>query len=107
MKNKLTVAATLVLAMLFGTIVLPHTTSAKTITEFSLITQDTCVVVGDNDLPLRVRATPGGKVIGSLKIGTQILTYNVVQDRFGTEWTKIRFKRGFGYVATDYISCGT
>ncbi len=106
MKNKLTITATLVLAMIFGTIVLPQTTSANTFTEFTPTTQDNCVVVGDDDRPLRVRATPGGKVIGSLKIGTQILAYDLVQDRYGNNWTKIKFKRGFGYVSTDYISCG-
>lgn len=104
MKNKLSI--TLALAMLFGTIILPHTTSAKTTTELTPITQDNCVVVGDNNLPLRVRATPGGRVIGSLKIGTQILAYDLVQDRRGNDWTKIKFGRGFGWVSTDYISCG-
>ena len=92
--------------MLFGAIVLPHTTSANAITEFTPTTQDNCVVVGDNNLPLRVRATPGGKIIGKLKIGTQILTYNVVQDNNGDDWTKIKYGRGYGYVSTDFISCG-
>ena len=71
-----------------------------------MISQDNCVVVGDNDLPLRVRANPGGKVIGSLKIGTQILDYDVVQDNNGNDWTKIKYVRGFGYISTDFISCG-
>lgn len=106
MKNKITITATLVLAMIFGTIVLPQTTSANTFTEFTPTTQDNCVVVGDDDRPLRVRATPGGKIIGSLKIGTQILAYNAVQDRSGNYWTKIKFGRRFGYVSTDYVSCG-
>jgi len=106
MKTKLSITATLVLAMLFGTIVLPQTTSANTFTEFTPITQDNCVVIGDNNLPLRVRATPGGKVIGSLKIGTQILAYDLAQDRNGNNWTKIKFRRGFGWVSTDYVSCG-
>jgi len=106
MKNTLSITATLVLAMLFGTIVLPQTASANTITEFTTTTQDNCVVVGNNNLPLRVRATPGGKVIGSLKIGTNIVAYDLVQDRNGNYWTKIKFRKGFGYVSTDYISCG-
>lgn len=106
MKNKLSITAILVLAMLFGTIALPQTTSAYTFRNFTPTTQDNCVVVGDNNLPLRVRATPGGKVIGSLKIGTDIVAYNVVQDRYGNNWTKIKFRRGFGWVSTDYISCG-
>ena len=106
MKNKLTVTATLVLAMLFGTIILPQTTSANTITEFTPTTQDNCVVVGQNNLPLRVRATPGGKIIGKLKIGTQFLDYDVVQDNNGNDLTKIKYGRGFNYISTDFISCG-
>lgn len=106
MKKKITITVALLMAMLFGTIVLPQTASADTFTEFTPTNQDNCVVIGDNDKPLRVRATPGGKIIGSLKIGTQILAYNAVQDRSGNYWTKIKFGRRFGYVSTDYVSCG-
>jgi len=41
-----------------------------------------------------------------LKIGTQILAYDLVQDRSGNNWTKIKYGRRFGWVSTDYISCG-
>lgn len=98
MKKKFSITATLILVMLFGTIILPSATSANTITEYSSVTQDDCMVVGQNNLPLRVRATPGGKIIGSLKIGTQIKAYDLVQDKKGNNWTNIKFKKGFGYV---------
>jgi len=106
MKNKLTITAILVMFMLFGTIVLPHPTSANPITELTPLRQDNCVVKGDNDTPLRVRATPNGRAIGSLKVGSQIIAYKVVQDSAGNNWTKIKYKKGFGYVWTGFISCG-
>lgn len=106
MKLKFSMITGLFFAMLFATVLLPQTTSAGTAAGLKPMFQDNCVVVGDNALPLRVRATPGGRVIGSLKIGTQILAYSVVEDRYGNYWTKIKFKRGFGYVSTDYVSCG-
>ena len=106
MKKKFSITAILVMSMLFGTIVLPHPTSANTITELTLLLQDNCVVKGSDDSPLRVRATPGGRIIGSLKVGTDILAYSVVQDRNGNNWTKIKYKKGFGYVSTQFISCG-
>ncbi len=105
MKMKLSMMAALVVAVFFGTVVFAPAKAAAA-TELPLLFQDNCVVVGDNALPLRVRATPGGRVIGSLKIGTQILAYSVVEDRYGNYWTKIKYKRGFGYVSTDYVSCG-
>lgn len=106
MKNKFLITATLVMLMLFGTIVLSHPTLANTITEFTPTFQDNCVVKGDNDAPLRVRSTPNGKAIGNLKVGTDILAYDVVKDKNGKYWTKIKYKKGFGYVSTQFISCG-
>lgn len=106
MKKKLSITATLILAMFFSIIILPHTALANMFMEWTPMTQDNCVIIGDNNLPLRVRATPGGKIIGSLKIGTQIPVYNAVSDRKGNYWTKIKFGRHFGYVSTDYVSCG-
>ncbi|HRH43516.1 MAG TPA: SH3 domain-containing protein [Pyrinomonadaceae bacterium] len=106
MKEKFSITATLVLAMIFGTIVLPHSSSATTMTELTPTFQDNCVVKGDNDAPLRVRSTPNGKVIGSLKVGADILAYDLVKDKNGKYWTKIKYKKGFGYVSTQFISCG-
>jgi len=65
-----------------------------------------CVVTGANDTPLRVRSTPGGSVIGSLKVGADILAYDLVKDRNGDYWTMVKYKNGYGYVSTQFISCG-
>lgn len=106
MKKKFSIPAALAMSMLFGTIVLPRPTSADTITELTSATQDNCVVKGSDDSPLRVRAAPGGKVIGSLKAGADIVAYDLVKDKSGKYWTKIKYKKGFGYVPTQFISCG-
>jgi hypothetical protein len=68
--------------MLFGKSIVPNSI-ANNITDFTPLFQDNCVVKGDNDTPLRVRATPNGKAIGSLKVGSQILAYGVVKDSGG------------------------
>lgn len=107
MKNKLTITATLVLAMLFGTIVLPHTASANTFMEFTPTNQDWCVVrERNNNAPLNVRKTPNGRVIGKLPVGTDIQVWDLVTDRNGYDWTKITWGRGYAWVATEFISCG-
>ncbi|MBK6748996.1 MAG: hypothetical protein KA956_04480 [Pyrinomonadaceae bacterium] len=106
MKKRISITASVALAMLFGTALLPQTTSASPSLTSTPLFQDNCVVTGNDDRPLRVRSTPGGRVIGSLKIGTQILAYNVVQDSYGNDWTRIKYRRGFGYVSTQFISCG-
>lgn len=67
---------------------------------------DNCVVTGNNSTPLRVRSSPGGGIIGSLKVGADIQAYDLVQDRNGENWTKIKFQGGTGYVSTQFISCG-
>lgn len=102
---KFSIVATLAVAMLFGTFALPVSTSASTATGAPLAMQDDCVVTGNNDIPLRVRATPGGRVIGSLKVGAYIKAWDI-QTRNGVDWTKISFKRGYGWVATEFVSCG-
>lgn len=106
MKNKFLITATLIPAILFGAIVLPQTTSAKTITESVQATQYNCVTKGSNDIPLRVRKTPGGAVIGTIEIGAAIPASDPVKDRKGKNWTKIKYKKGFGYIPTQFISCG-
>lgn len=106
MKNRILIAATLTLGMVFSAFILPHSTSAKASTTSAPLFQDNCVVTGTNNTPLRVRATPGGRVIGSLRLGAYIVAYDVVQDNYGDNWTKIRYKRGFGYVSTRFVSCG-
>jgi hypothetical protein len=106
MKKRISVTATLTLSMVFGTFILPHSTSAKAAPMSAPLFQDNCVVTGTNNTPLRVRATPGGRVIGSLKIGANIVAYGIEQDRYGSDWTKIRYRKGYGFVSTTFVSCG-
>lgn len=103
---KVSMVATIASAVLLGTFALPTSTSANITANAIPIFQDNCVVKGNNDIPLRVRSTPGGRIIGSLKVGAQIRAWNLVQDRNGVDWTKISWKRGYAWVATEFISCG-
>ncbi len=103
---KFSKVATLALTMVFGAVVLPGAAAADTAAEFVPLIQDNCVVRGNNSAPLRVRSTPNGRIIGSLKVGTQIKAWDLTTDRNGVDWTKISFKRGYGWVATEFVSCG-
>lgn len=103
---KFSMIATIALAIVFGAITMPNSTSAKTAGNAAPLFQDNCVVRGNNDIPLRVRSTPNGRIIGSLKVGTNIKVWDLTTDRNGVDWTKISFKRGYGWVATEFISCG-
>ncbi len=103
---KLSMAAALALAMVFGTVLLPGTGTAGTVTRKVTVAQDDCVVTGSNNVPLRVRSTPNGRIVGKLKIGSHIKAWDLVTDRNGEYWTKIKWGRGFGYVSTQFISCG-
>lgn len=103
---KLSITGTLALAMLVGAMAMPNSTSANSAAVAMPLYQDNCVVRGNNDIPLRVRSSPNGRIIGSLKIGAQIRAWDVVQDRNGVDWTKISWKRGYAWVATEFISCG-
>lgn len=106
MKKRISITATTAVAMLCAAVFMPHSTSAKANTGSTPLLQDNCVITGSNNRPLRVRATPGGRVIGSLKLGAHILAYGIEQDNYGNDWTRIKYRRGYGYVSTDYVSCG-
>jgi hypothetical protein len=102
---KFTIVTTLVLAVLFGA--MASTSNASTATGgFTTFVQDDCVVIGNNSVPLRVRSAPNGRIIGKLKIGSHVTAWDLVTDRNGNYWTKIGWGRGFGFVSTQYISCG-
>lgn len=107
MKKRLSITIMVAVATLFGTVIMPHSTSAIVPSGPAPLFQDECVVVGDNNKPLRVRATPGGRVIGSLRRGAHIVAYGWTSDSYGEQWVKIRYRRGVGYVSARFVFCGT
>lgn len=107
MKKRPSITITVALAMLFGTVIMPPPTSATVPTGPAPLFQDECVVVGNNNKPLRVRATPGGRVIGSLRLGANIVAYGWTSDIYGEQWVKIRYRRRVGYVSSRFVFCGT
>lgn len=106
MKNRISIAAPLSMAVVFAAFIAPTSTSANATATSAPLFQDNCVVTGNDNRPLRVRSTPGGRVIGSLKIGANIVAYGIEQDNYGNDWTKIKYKRGYGFVSTQFVSCG-
>ncbi|MBK8303514.1 MAG: hypothetical protein WBC19_07550 [Pyrinomonadaceae bacterium] len=102
---KFSIVAVFAAAVLLGTFTMTSSTAASTTTGAMLFVQDDCVVIGNNDVPLRVRSTPGGRVIGSLNVGSNIKAWDI-QTKNGVDWTKISWKRGYGWVATEFVSCG-
>lgn len=104
MKKRLSITMMVAQVLLFGTVIMPHSTSA---TVPAPLFQDECVVVGNNKKPLRVRATPGGRVIGSVRLGAHIVAYGWTSDIYGEQWAKIRYRRGVGYVSGRFVFCGT
>lgn len=103
---KTSITATFAAALLFASIAVPGSASATTAATVLPPFQDNCVVKGSNNIPLRVRSTPNGRILGSLKVGSQIKAWDLVQDRNGVDWTKISWKKGYAWVATEFISCG-
>lgn len=103
---KTSLAAAFAVALLFGSIAMPTSASATAEATFFPIFQDNCVVKGNNNIPLRVRSAPNGRILGSLKVGSQIKAWDLTQDRNGVDWTKISWKKGYAWVATEFISCG-
>lgn len=103
---KFKIVTSVVLVMLFGTMASTSNASAPSITGPTTVTQDYCVVIGSNNVPLRVRSAPNGRIIGKVKIGANIKAWDLVQDRYGNDWTKISYGRGYGWVSTQFISCG-
>ena len=103
---KKSIAAAFAAALLFGSIAVPSSASAVASTTVLPLFQDNCVVQGNNNIPLRVRSAPNGRILGSLKVGSQIKAWDLTQDRNGVDWTKISWKKGYAWVATEFISCG-
>ncbi|MFT3742898.1 MAG: hypothetical protein QM785_01265 [Pyrinomonadaceae bacterium] len=103
---KKSIAAMFAAAVLFGLTAMPSSASATTAATVLPLFQDNCVVTGNNNTPLRVRSAPNGRILGSLKVGSQIKAWGLTQDRSGVDWTKISWKKGYAWVATEFISCG-
>lgn len=66
-----------------------------------------CVVADPTGSPLNYRASPGGKILGSLKNGTEITVPDIAYyDKKGKAWVKIwRKGKYLGYAFSDYIYC--
>jgi hypothetical protein len=69
---------------------------------------DRCKVTDPTGTPLNVRASPGGKLIGTLPNGTLVSVVGYGQDANGKPWAQIKHyqtNRMIGWVFREFISC--
>jgi hypothetical protein len=67
-----------------------------------------CVVTDPTGTPLNIRATPNGRIIGSLYNGTYVRLVNISYDSRGRSWGYVLnwyTGRPFGWVFRRFISC--
>lgn len=70
----------------------------------------TCIVKDPTGTPLNVRSHPNGKILQTLKNGTEVIFYEETTDKKGNSWTQIggyengRIKE-FGWVFSPYLQC--
>lgn len=72
--------------------------------------EDVCKVTDPTGTPLNIRATPNGKVVGTLKNGTEVYVEEDGSDDKGRAWAKISTtskgkKKVLGWVLREFISC--
>jgi hypothetical protein len=72
--------------------------------------EDVCKVTDPTGTPLNVRATPNGKIVSTLKNGTEVYIEEAASDDKGRPWAKVSAtnkgkKRVLGWVLREFISC--
>lgn len=69
---------------------------------------ETCKVTDPTGTPLNIRATPNGKVIGTLKNGTKIRRVDYADDNKGRPWVLAytdKTNKRIGWVYREFVSC--
>ena len=74
--------------------------------------EEVCKVTDPTGTPLNVRATPKGKIVGTVKNGTKVDIEQEAEDNTGTPWVKVSTsgkgkKKVLGWVVREFISCYT
>jgi hypothetical protein len=74
--------------------------------------EEVCKVTDPTGTPLNVRATPNGRVVGTLKNDTEVYIEEVANDDKGRPWAKVGVKSNgkkkvMGWVIREFISCYT
>ncbi len=60
-----------------------------------------CVVTDPTGTPLNIRATPNGKIIGTLRNGASVTIRDTAYDSRGRPWVYI----GSGWVFREFVTC--
>lgn len=63
--------------------------------------QAECAVTDPTGTPLNIRATPNGRIVGTLRNGTRVSIETVTYDSQGRAWANI----GIGWVFREFIRC--
>ncbi len=63
--------------------------------------QAKCVVTDPTGTPLNIRATPNGKIIGTLRNGASVAILDTAYDSRGRPWAYI----GTGWVFREFVTC--
>ena len=68
-----------------------------------------CVVADPTGTPLNLRASPGGKIVGSLQNGYRYTVIDQSKDNQGREWSFLESEEsnyGLGWVFKKFLKCG-
>jgi hypothetical protein len=69
-----------------------------------------CKVTDPTGTPLNVRATPNGRIVGTLKKDMEVHIEEIADDDKGRPWAKVSVKskdrsKTLGWVIREFISC--
>jgi hypothetical protein len=72
--------------------------------------EDVCKVTDPTGTPLNVRATPNGRIVGTLQNGREVYIEEASSDDKGKPWAKVSVvnkgkKQVLGWVLREFISC--
>jgi hypothetical protein len=72
--------------------------------------EELCKVTDPTGTPLNVRATPNGKIVTTVKNGTEVYIEESASDDKGRPWAKVSTtskgkKKVLGWVLREFISC--
>lgn len=76
-------------------------------TVFASAQGEVCTVTDPTGTPLNIRNAPGGRVIGTLRNGTEVYIEELRSDEQGRAWAKVSNpnRRSLGWVFREFVSC--
>lgn len=81
---------------------------ALTFTAGPVFAQTFCYVSDPTGTPLNIRIEPNGRIVGTIRNGTQVTIGEEREDERGRSWVFIRnldSGRGIGWVYRNFLNC--